>query len=165
MTIKFGKGFEKQAQLIALHGAPKTAEGRFAANCKALRKVLQELGVGEVRMDFYGSGDSGSFEKPQFDHADLYNPDDLTVTIWEEKGWYEYSGKFKGEVSQTEMSVAEAVEKTFECYVNAQNVDWYNNEGGEGYVELDVGTGVVDVNIDQHETVTHNAFYEEIELT
>jgi hypothetical protein len=188
MTLVFGKGFEKiiEAQqkvgAVPLAGTqpesspepektdlqgdpPDSAEERFVANCKQLREVLKLADVGSVRVDFYGSGDSGSFEAPLFD--DKYGVTSSpvsTVKIWEEKGYYEFGGTFKGTVELSELPIVDATVKVFEGYVEAQGVDWYNNDGGSGYVKLDVGSGSVEVNIDQNETVSHNAFYTEFDL-
>lgn len=105
-----------------------------------LAKTFFEKGYALVRIEFAGSGDSG-------------NIDDITITMKDgEPTSLEYSSPERNEI-----------EDWAQVYLEGTNVDWYNNDGGQGYIEFDLTTAPwkFEASIDQNETVSSNAHFEQ----
>lgn len=165
MTIKWGKAF-----------APKNASEAYQRNLKALVATLKGQSVEKVRMDFYGSGDSGSFENPTYyaNGETCWDFDSVPgsatlletmVEVWRPQGlWSAVTKGYTETIDKVSLPVPEAVKAVFEDYVNDQSVDWYNNDGGSGYAELTLSGSVptFECSIDVNITTSHNEHYEEM---
>lgn len=147
---------------------PKDVEECFVANLKTVKAHLLALGLTGFRIDFYGSGDSGSFEQPTFRDGSSHYITSLadrpgyenvpeTLPIWDFHSGHTYTGGqhvFSTTTTPSDLDLEEAVRKLMEDYVNAQDVDWYNNDGGQGHVDVDLVAGTFDADISQNETVS-----------
>lgn len=107
-----------------------------------LMTLLKVMGGRKVRVEFDGSGDSGTIENPiLFDQES--NPIDLTNATFD---WYKASGKFEGgkwihTVEPTpNMPVNDILIQITEDALEEEGLDWYNNEGGYGVLNIDLTT-------------------------
>jgi hypothetical protein len=108
--------------------------------------LAHKLGVKTARVDFSGSGDSGDFHGCNMEGGE-------PVHISDGKGSWTPNLKRGEEYDTLEGKLTDLAQE----WVDAQGVDWYNNEGGTGYVEFDFKTGVVSGYIAQYEQIEHEA--------
>lgn len=76
---------------------------------------LQEQGVEVVTLMFAGSGDSGYVERPEYDW-----PDGVDKPVIDND------------------SLDDVIKKFGDYYLEDTGIDWYNNDGGQGTIRIDV---------------------------
>lgn len=108
---------------------------------RELANKISAAGYKTVQLDFSGSGDSGNYDGIQTDG---------------EYHFFSYSDKSRPDIF-------DELEEFADLYLETTNVDWYNNDGGQGYIKFDVSVVpfVFECSIDQNYTSTYNAHYEE----
>jgi hypothetical protein len=122
----------------------------------ALTTQLKMLGVAKVGISFQGSGDSG-----EIDYIELYNansediPMPTDMVAWTKQVY----GEQKPETKQVKLR--DALEDIGYRVLDETGMDWYNNEGGQGYVYLNVDSDAVfNVNVDMEINITQTEDHE-----
>lgn len=120
--------------------------------------LLKVMGGQRVSVSFSGGGDSGSI-----DSAELLDSDgkaiDLSNTMfeWETESSYHdpivNDWRVKREVS--EMPIGDILVKITEDCLEQSDLDWYNNEGGQGSLEIDLMTNPATINLNVEINYTH----------
>lgn len=122
--------------------------------------LAHKLGVVAAEITFHGSGDSGSF-----DDADLYvsggkeNRRLADRIENSERQWVE-----NPEYTKEHESLADQIRELAEKWVEGTDVDWYNNEGGGGKLDLNFRTGEVSGEVYYYEQVSHTGASDEWNL-
>ena len=116
------------------------AGSKFAPLIPAILK-MKNHDIKWCRVEFYGCGDSGSIESVEFDKDP---PEELKIRV--EKPNFEM--KFdadKGRYIRTVhpntvefMPIQSGIEDIVYQMLDDESVDWYNNEGGGGHLEIDL---------------------------
>ena len=113
--------------------------------------TLRTLGVAKLVVNFSGGGDSGDI-----DSVDAYNAGQtaaipLTTQIpWssDEKYFNMDEGTWEKRTKEGLMSIEEiAKELTLQALEN-EGLDWYNNDGGQGSLEIDFSTSPPTIQLD-----------------
>lgn len=126
----------------------------------ALTTQLKMLGVAKVAISFSGSGDSGEIEYIELFNAnenDIPMPTDMVA--WTKQTY----GEQKAE--QKQVKLRDALNDIGYRVLDETGMDWYNNEGGQGVVYLNIDSGsVFGVNVDMEINITqtedHNFEYD-----
>lgn len=110
---------------------------------KLLFSSLRVLGVVKVVVDFSGGGDSGSVNGHRAVSANGDDVDISTTTInWPKlRSHHEYINdayKYKTKISNESMTLGQIVESLCEIALDHSELDWYNNEGGQGHFIIDI---------------------------
>jgi hypothetical protein len=96
---------------------------------EALIEEFQDRNIETVDIRFYGSGDDGNIEEIIFGPTDVLDPDlEQRVEDWAYK------------------------------YLDTINVNWVENDGGDGVIKFNMNHHYVDTVINQNEIVSHEAF-------
>jgi hypothetical protein len=116
----------------------------------ALTTQLKMLGVAKVQIDFAGSGDSGSIDGTYLldaneNHIDM--PTDMIA--WTTQVY----GEQKAE--QKLVKLRDALEDIGYRVLDETGMDWYNNDGGQGYIFLDIENEVFGVRVEMEINITH----------
>lgn len=120
-------------------------EGPYLANLQRALPVLREHGVGSVYVYFAGSGDSGQidtvFFSPSVEGGPGFQiPCDVECAYREGDRW-------RRERVVERLPAEEAIRTIADDYLEATDVDWYNNDGGQGHLDIDVEAGTVELEI------------------
>ena len=148
-------------------------------NLRALVEALEGENVTRVTMTYEGGGDSGEYHYPVFTVLKDGKPADLETK--EGYGGTSYQMQPAGEfvcavrvaisivstqwdpktkarqpasVQQVEMALTKAVYEAMEEAVESEHGGWYNNEGGEGTVVLNVEEKRIEVSHGDYVTET-----------
>ncbi|MBY0561524.1 DUF6878 family protein [Hyphomicrobium sp.] len=131
-----------------------------------LRRVLPVLranGVTQVEVYFDGSGDSGSIESVDFKPDSARAAQNLTIEVMQNERQF-VAGRWVSVRAPATISLVEAIRSLTDNYLNEADVDWYNNDGGYGYLTIDVVRGTVNLDISVRTTNSENAFLREIDI-
>lgn len=120
---------------------------------KLLLSTLRMLSVAKVVVDFSGSGDSGSIDGHRATNA---NDDDVdlhtTTLIWPRvRSKHEYvNGSYKYTItsSNESMTIAEIVEHLCDIALEHSQLDWYNNDGGQGSFIIDLSKNIPNITLE-----------------
>jgi hypothetical protein len=136
-----------------------------------LLSTLRLIGVKTITVSFQGSGDSGEITGAEA--LDVQGkPVDISKHSIE---WEETYGSFCSDQNKwvegsqvTTKSLEEIFTTITECALEEQGLDWYNNDGGQGDLTIDLSTSPptieLNVGINYMETTQHSFDYtEEIE--
>lgn len=124
-----------------------TAEELLKMNLELVRDPLLRAGVAKFRCDWSGGGDEGWVEHPSFEPENV-DVSDLELSRWSVS--YVYPEPDKPVFNQTATHVIlEAVEDTASetlyqianGFTESVDTDWYNDDGGFGFLEFDVAIG------------------------
>lgn len=120
----------------------------------ALTTQLKMLGVTKVVINFQGSGDSG-----EIDYIELLNGDDVVDMPSDMIAWTkQVYGEQKPETKQVKLR--DALEDIGYRVLDETGMDWYNNDGGQGNVYLDVEGSVFSVRVDMEINITNTEDHE-----
>jgi hypothetical protein len=126
---------------------------------KNMLETLRAAGATSVVISFDGSGDSGSIESVQiYEGAQLCNLNYLVTYPTEKSTWI--NDQWVTETEEKEMSITDALEAY--CYdeLEKTGVDWYNNDGGFGDMQIDLGDTVsVELEVSQRYTEYHTTSF------
>jgi|GEM_PF-1250235 len=91
-----------------------------------------------VQVEFYGGGDSGQFDLPVFS-PEITNQELEEIKLTIRTLFNQHNGVAweQGERVQ-EMSLPDAVTYASEQLADATGIDWFNNEGGSGFLHFDI---------------------------
>lgn len=115
--------------------------------------LADKLGVKSAQVDFSGSGDDGDFHGCNMEGGEARH-------IYDDKGNWTKNPKYGEEYDTLGDKLTDLARE----WVDAQGVDWYNNDGGTGHVKFDFKTGAVSGYIAQYEQVEHEVAGEEWNL-
>lgn len=104
----------------------------------ALTAQLKMLGVAKVAISFNGAGDSGEIDNTWLEDANtnvVEMPTDMVA--WTKQVY----GEQKPETKQVKLR--DALEDIGYRVLDETGMDWYNNDGGQGYLYLNVDSGEV----------------------
>lgn len=119
-------------------------EGSFAANLQRLLPVLRAHDVTAARVIFAGGGDSG-----QIDDVHLHPAEAAQAMVMCELAEMERAdGRWVRRIALKEVTVDEAIRAITMDYLEHTGVDWYNNAGGQGHLEIDVEGGTVELMVE-----------------
>ena len=130
-------------------------------NKKHLKHILDQLreaGAKEVLISFDGSGDDGAIEGVY-----IYKEDHTRVEPTFEVSYATSSLHWEGDkriegVKVRTMPVSEALENF--CYevLEQTNIDWYNNDGGYGHMEITLDPVEIKLEVNERytEVTTHS---------
>ena len=104
-----------------------------------LLNLLTAMGCHKVVVTFSGGGDSGSVEG-----ADVYDKDGNIIDIegreceWETSASYlsKETGSWERKSEVKMMSLHDVLKNVTESALEDTQLDWYNNEGGQGQLEI-----------------------------
>jgi len=152
-----------------------------ADNLRIVIDALKKENVTMVQMTYHGGGDSGDYHFPIYrvkqqdgetvdlENTEGYGPSSYTlgasgeftsetkITIFcVHPGDWDNETKTQGtpRVEEEEMTMVKAVYQIMEEAVEAQHSGWYNNEGAEGGVQIDVLNGRINVSHGDYVTET-----------
>lgn len=110
---------------------------------KLLLSTLAIHRVARVVVEFSGSGDSGSIQ-----YISLEGGEDSTLNAvkipWSRKSSQFVDGKWQHQTTESPMSLRNVLESVTYEALESSNLDWYNNDGGQGefVIDLDGPDGV-----------------------
>jgi len=134
---------------------------QFYDNEMTLRLFCALHKISGIRVEFSGSGDSGSIDYIFFDPDNAKGQ--LKILVWppDVQDWNPTTNAW--ETAQHESRVLTILSTFIEDHVNEAldktAVDWYNNDGGQGHWTWDPSQGV-EFNIDTNYIKQDNAHYE-----
>lgn len=116
----------------------------FLENEKSFRLFFLLHQIDHVRVEFDGSGDSGSIESVYLARNGEEVTLDAPIAVWKkgdstfipEEGW-QY-----GEPVQETIDIEEALKDHVYEALEKTDIDWYNNDGGFGHWEWNANTGL-----------------------
>lgn len=121
----------------------------------ALTAQLKMLGVAKVAITFSGSGDSGEIE-----HTELYNANEDIIPMPDDMvAWTKQTYGEQGAASKP-VKLRDALEDIGYRVLDETGMDWYNNDGGQGVVFLDVDGAVFGVRVDMEINYTSHEDHE-----
>lgn len=125
---------------------------------------LRMIGGVKVVVDFQGGGDSG-----EVSNAQLFDKHEKTIDITKSKlDWSTEKDVFKDGVWSTESEqnfvvANDILVRATETMLENEGLDWYNNDGGQGSLTIDLTTEpptmLLDVNINRMETDNYEFDY------
>ena len=123
-----------------------------------LMTLLKVMGGQTVEVAFSGGGDSGCIESVSLldsegkeislDNAEFEWERDVSMRNRETNEWLE-----RTEV--TTMPLRDILERICEDCLETTDLDWYNNEGGQGSLEIDLRTDPPNINLNVEINYTH----------
>jgi hypothetical protein len=128
---------------------------------RLLMTLLKMMGGNKVHVTFSGGGDSGSIES-----VSLLDSDGNSVSLentmfeWESESQFHniYTGNWELKRDVEEMPLADILTKICEDCLDSTDLDWYNNEGGQGQLTIDLTQDPpsIDLNVEINYTHTEN---------
>jgi hypothetical protein len=136
----------------------RTGDHTYMDTLRRLLPVLRQHGVQQVEIEFDGSGDSGSIAGVSYSPGELeFDADGVTVE-YATSARYWNGTQWLLERALTQASVQSAIEALTYDYLEETGVDWYNDDGGFGTLEIDVEAGTVRLNVDVRHMECTNVF-------
>jgi hypothetical protein len=137
----------------------------FQENKKSIIQALRDAHVAHVEASFQGGGDSGDIERSVAKNADGEVVDlglaGVRVELIQTGSVYNIRTKRH---DRTTEKVVKKLEEAINGFMNdaleQTGIDWYNNEGGQGSIEMNVKDGTVVVHMEQNVTTTENSEHE-----
>jgi hypothetical protein len=142
---------ERLRQLLGIH-SDREADGSADMNdgptyletMRIVLPVLRQLGVDFVQVDFDGSGDSGQIERAQL--APNVDTSGVRVDVPVTHNQF-LDGRWQGVTVVKSLNLDDAIQQLSEGYIESNDCDWFNNDGGWGSMTIDVGSGSVSIEI------------------
>lgn len=130
-------------------------ESFYMENLRAVLPILRAHGVESVRVTFDGSGDSGSIDGADYDPK--IDAEGIRVQMRRTVREF-FQGEWRVFPSVEEASLSEAIEDIANDYLQDTRVDWYNDDGGFGSLEIDVVGGTVQLEVNVRYTESNTEF-------
>lgn len=143
---------------IAQPASPTTEPdgGRlYMQNLQRLLPILREQAIRCVDVTFDGSGDSGSIENISFDGPLSQEMFDALPVQYLATGRIFDEGVWRSTVTPTDGTMREAIDALTYDYLEETGVDWYNNAGGHGELEINVTRGTVELQVSVRYSESH----------
>jgi hypothetical protein len=116
--------------------------------------LLGTLGIKEVQIQFDGSGDSGTISEPALPRGDdIFIDVPCKYSKWE-------NGRFCETVTIEPRTLSQALKQVCEEALENCNVDWYNNDGGFGYMSIDLTTNPPDIYLEVNQRIVDTVHHE-----
>ncbi len=116
-------------------------ERPYATNLQRLLQVLRAHDVTAARVTFAGGGDSGQIDEVHVHPAEAAQAMVMCVLAEMEH----VNGRWVRRDALREVTADEAIRAITMDYLAHTGVDWYNNAGGQGHLEVDVEQGTVEL--------------------
>lgn len=122
----------------------------YMANLRRVLPVLRQHGITHVIVYFSGGGDSGQIDQVYF------TPHRVGVgqiAVFSEVMTHRREGtQWVRERAVQQMEAEEAIRALTDEYLEEVDVDWYNNDGGQGHLEINVEAGTVELEVSTNYT-------------
>jgi len=118
----------------------------YKENLRLILPTLQELGVTEVEVYFDGGGDSGCIEDVTFLPGEVQTGR-VSVEIVRRINKL-VDNKFVQSEERQRVSLVDAIENITYDYLEESGTNWVDNEGGFGYLNIDVAAATVRLSVD-----------------
>jgi hypothetical protein len=104
-----------------------------------LLTMLRTMGVREVNVHFSGGGDSGEIDVPNTTDSNGMNIDLSSATIlWPTKRDVWRNNIWCREIRESEVqALSEVLRNLTNDALEIQQIDWYNDDGGQGHLTID----------------------------
>jgi len=139
----------------------RSNNARWRSNLSRILVALRQHQASSVEVSFSGGGDSGHI----YDIA--IGPDteigEHNMEIMSFNRVYEDGGWVVTEELVTK-SIRDAIEDMTYGYLETTDVDWYNNEGGQGELSIDMENEVVSLYVDANYTECHREYDNETDF-
>lgn len=127
-----------------------------------LLAIMTRLGTASVEVNFCGGGDSGEITDVNLLRADR-TPIDISAESldWEEESSLFEAGEWKRTITTKRFTLSEALRAVTYVALDHSNLDWYNNEGGQGYLLMDLTKTppLIELDVDINITDTENHIF------
>ena len=133
-------------------------EHAYMDNLRTLLPVLREHGVERVLVDFSGCGDSGQIDDVSYAPESARRAIACAAVESQTVRFAHENGEWRRHVETLTHDIDEAVVHLTEDYLEETGVDYYNNEGGYGHLEINVAAGTVDLEVSQNVEASEVAF-------
>ena len=113
--------------------------------------TLSTLGVAKLIVNFSGGGDSGDIDSIDAYNADMNTEIPLTAQIpWssDENYFNMDEGTWEQRTKEEVMTLEKIARELTVQALEAQGLDWYNNDGGQGTLEIDFATSPPTITLD-----------------
>ena len=130
-----------------------------------LMTLLKMMGGARVVVDFSGGGDSG-----EISGASLLDADNKDISLkgamfeWETEVAHHdpVTGEWGRQTETREMPVGDILCKITEDALDGTSLDWYNNDGGQGSLEIDLTQDPpkIDLNVEINYTHHENHYFD-----
>lgn len=132
------------------------------AECELLFAKLALLKVGQIEVEFDGSGDSGSINSIAC-LDDAGNSVDVTTTCidWNvtHDVFKQETGKWEPKVQIEHLSLDKVLEQICDEALNQSQLDWYNNDGGYGTLRILITANPPTAALEMHLRITNTDDY------
>lgn len=110
------------------------------AECRdTFMSKVQLLGIAHITIEFSGSGDSGDMHDPSYRDAkgeDISSKVQETMIAWPGAFSTILNGEWNETRTELRTTLDEAVKELGDKALEASGLDWYNNDGGQGQLEI-----------------------------
>ena len=113
--------------------------------------TLSTLGVAKLIVNFSGGGDSGDIDSIDAYNADMNTEIPLTAQIpWssDENYFNMDEGTWEKRTKEEVMTLEKIAKELTLQALEDQGLDWYNNDGGQGTLEIDFSTSPPTIQLD-----------------
>lgn len=125
---------------------------------KLLLTTLRMMGVKSILVEFSGGGDSGDIQQPYALNAQSTEVDLSAPIVWpKERSVLKNHVWSKISEEQTQ-PISDVLRNLTNEALENQHLDWYNNDGGQGHLEIDfsIDPPSIQLYVGINETVTHD---------
>ena len=124
---------------------------------------LRTLGVSQVEVSFSGGGDSGSIDKADCVDANGKRIELPTTKFDWPRERTSYTGDaanpWKRETYTDKLTLEQILEALTNDALEEQNLDWYNNDGGQGSLTIDFTQSPPDIQLEVGINITSTEDY------
>ena len=133
----------------------------YTDNLRLVLPVLRELHAEEVEVYFDGSGDSGCIEDISIVPKEL-SLDGMVDTIRVVNKLVDDNWVRREERNRA--SLSDAIEEITYEFLEESGTNWHDNEGGFGYLKIDVAEGTVSLSVDTRYTQSETEYANKIDI-
>lgn len=130
----------------------------YLDNLRRVLPILEQHNIDSVTVTFSGSGDSGAID-------DVYYAPQIaaslrTIPVEQITVNRVYDGEWRTTTATETVSLDQAIMNITDTYLAETDVNWYDNDGGYGELEIDVAARSVRLDVNVNYTQSENEFYE-----
>ncbi len=133
-------------------------EHAYMDNLRTLLPVLRAHGVETVHVGFSGCGDSGQIDDVSYRPERVRNAISAVAVTGQRVSFAHEGGEWRRLVERKVLDIDEAVIHLTEDYLEETGVNYVDNEGGFGHLEINVGAGTVELEVSQNVELSEVAF-------